>query len=1011
MESTPLSHELFENHPDPMWFYDCDTLEFLAVNEAAIKVYGYSKDEFLSMTIADIRPREDVAALRKTVSESGKGYADAGIWRHCLKSGEIIHVHITAHTVDFNGRRAELISARNVTRLVEMESRLELLLQQEKAAHRQAEQASALARVAGRAARLGGWIYDVPSNSLQWTAEAYAIHQEPEDIELSVERGIGYYDPKDQPAIERAFTRCLEQGESFDLVVQLITAKGEKVWVRSIGEAVSDSDGKIVVVQGAIQDINELIRTRMQLTETLESISDAFFTLDENWRFTFMNAKAENLLNRRRSELIGQNIWEQFPEAVGTTFQTQYERAAREQETVRFAEYFPPLETWFDVSAYPTHDGVAIYFRDVTSERQRDEQLHLLEAAVNQLNDILIITEAEPIDAPDGPKIVYVNNAFERQTGYAREEAMGKTPRILQGPLTDKRELQRIREAIAAFKPVRSELINYTKDGQELNLELDIAPIEGRDGRATHLVAIERETSERIAAEELVRVNAERFRLVAMATNDVIWDWDLQTDSVWWNDAMYSAFGYDRADLPDNSDSWTNNIHPDDQKFVIDSIHDTINGTDAYWAREYRFLRKDGVPLHVVDRGYVIRDSQGQAVRMVGSMLDVTELRELDRQLHQAQKMEVVGQLTGGIAHDFNNLLTVIMGNADSLSRNLSGQEKLRGMAELILAAAERGANLTSRLLAFARKQPLEPAAHNLNKLVSGVDDLLRRTMPEDIDVEIVRAGGLWLTEIDANQLELALLNLALNARDAMPTGGRLTIETANATLDDDYAAMHNEVVAGQYVMVSITDTGSGMNAETIEKAFEPFFTTKDVGKGSGLGLSMVYGFVKQSGGHAKIYSEVNEGTTIRLYFPRSYNASDTRAVHHSTGVGPTNGERILVVEDDELVRSYLVSQLIDLGYNVIGVSSGQAALDYLESAGAVDLLLTDVVMPGGMDGRKVADAVLHGWPQTKVLFTSGYTENAIVHNGRLDVGVQFLSKPYRREALAAKVRRVLDGD
>lgn len=388
---------------------------------------------------------------------------------------------------------------------------------------------------------------------------------------------------------------------------------------------------------------------------------------------------------------------------------------------------------------------------------------------------------------------------------------------------------------------------------------------------------------------------------------------------------------------------------------------------------------------------------------------DVTTQRAAEESLRQSQKIESLGQLTGGIAHDFNNLLTVILGNGEMLEHDETISPRGKQLAQTVVTAAARGADLTKRLLAFARRQPLEPKVINVNKLIGGIEGLLRRTLNEDIDLEITGAGGLWRTEIDPGQLEAALVNLAVNARDAMHNGGRLTIETANATLDDSYADTNSEVTAGQYVMVSVTDTGTGMSKETLERAFEPFFTTKGSGRGSGLGLSMVFGFVKQSGGHAKIYSEPGEGTTVKLYLPRSFSSTDAMVRTGKITAQATGSEHVLVVEDDDLVRQNVLHQLADLGYRVTGAENGAKALDILKSHESIDLLFTDVVMPGGINGRQLAEAAAQLRPGLKILFTSGYTENAIVHQGRLDRGVQLLSKPYRREELAAKIRKVLD--
>lgn len=387
------------------------------------------------------------------------------------------------------------------------------------------------------------------------------------------------------------------------------------------------------------------------------------------------------------------------------------------------------------------------------------------------------------------------------------------------------------------------------------------------------------------------------------------------------------------------------------------------------------------------------------------------DIEELNERLRRAQRLEAVGQLTGGVAHDFNNLLTVVLGNAELLAELNQGNPQQRKLAEMISAAAQRGAELTQRLLAFARKQALVPKVVALNPLVAGLDPLLRRTLGEHIEIELIRAAGLWPALVDPGQLENALLNLCLNARDAMPSGGRLTLETANARLDADYAALHIDVQAGQYVMVAVSDTGSGISPQHLKQVFEPFFTTKPTGKGTGLGLSMVYGFVKQSAGHVAIYSELGQGTTVRLYLPRA-NAEDTSGAgsEEATGTDTPMGGRgtILLVEDDADVRAYALSQLQGFGYTVMEAADGPTALAILQKRSDIDLLFTDVVMPGGMNGRALADAARRLYPQLRVLYTSGYTENAIVHHGRLDEGARLLGKPYRRSELDRAVRAAL---
>jgi PAS domain S-box-containing protein len=408
-----------------------------------------------------------------------------------------------------------------------------------------------------------------------------------------------------------------------------------------------------------------------------------------------------------------------------------------------------------------------------------------------------------------------------------------------------------------------------------------------------------------------------------------------------------------------------------------------------------------------------------EALRQLNATLEdqvAERTRELERNaevLRQSQKMEAIGQLTGGVAHDFNNLLQVIVGNLEVIRRSAppDGGRLLRA-ANAAMKGARRAAALTQRLLAFARRQPLAPKPIDANALVQGMSDLLHRSLGETVEIETVLGAGLWRVEADPGELENALLNLAVNARDAMPDGGRLTIETANAHIDEAYAAAHAEVLPGRYVVLSVSDTGTGMDEATLRQAFEPFFTTKPVGQGTGLGLSQVYGFVKQSGGHVKIYSEPGHGTTVRLYLPRLVAApSDDPVVVEAPLPEGHAQETILVLEDDEDVRRHSADSLRSLGYRVHEAGDGPSALRFLEQSGVqVDLLFTDVVLPAGLTGAEVARRARLLRPGLRVLFTTGYARNAVMHQGRLDSGVQLLTKPFTYADLASKVRDMLDG-
>ena len=404
---------------------------------------------------------------------------------------------------------------------------------------------------------------------------------------------------------------------------------------------------------------------------------------------------------------------------------------------------------------------------------------------------------------------------------------------------------------------------------------------------------------------------------------------------------------------------------------------------------------------------------QGQDLAEANENLraQIVQRENAESALRQVQKMEAMGQLTGGIAHDFNNLLQVIIGNLEVMQRrNLVGGDDAKRMVASALRGAQRAATLTQRLLAFARRQPLDPRLVDVNRLVTGMSELLHRTLGESITIETVLASGIWRVAADANQLENALLNLAVNARDAMPSGGRLTIETANTFIDEAYAQA-NEVKPGQYVLIAVSDTGSGMSSDVIAKAFEPFFTTKDVGKGSGLGLSQVYGFIRQSDGHAKIYSEPGQGTTIKLYLPRLVTAGESR--EPSPDASATTGRRgerhVLVVEDDDDVRAHAVAILSELGYAVLEAPDAASALRVLDEDHNVELLFTDVGLPGGLNGRELADEARRRQPELAVLYTTGYARNAIVHQGRLDPGVELITKPFTFASLAAKVNAVFE--
>ena len=607
--------------------------------------------------------------------------------------------------------------------------------------------------------------------------------------------------------------------------------------------------------------------------------------------------------------------------------------------------------------------------------------------------------------------MLYLSESFKRLTGYEAEDVLNNKCIDFASLIhPDDRQLpaQITAEAIAKKQSFQVEYRVIHKNGSVRWFWEQGSGICNADGEVEIIEGYITDITLQKEADASIRQSEQRFQLLSKATNDAIWDWDLQTNRIWWSDSFYSLFGSHKDKAEPTFEAWEKRVHPDDRKRVTGNLNRAVQTLQQSWSDNYRFQRNDGSYADVIDRGYVIYNNENAPVRMVGGITDISERLEIEEKLRQSQRLEAVGQLTGGVAHDFNNLLTVIVGNAEILTESLSVDSNLRGLSEMIQEAADRGAELIRSLLAFARRQPLDPKHVDVNQLLMNFQALLARSIGETITLELELPTELWLAQVDPGQLENALLNLAINARDAMPSGGRLLIETLNIVLSEEYAAQH-DVTPGDYVMVAVSDTGIGIAPENLDKVFEPFYTTKSKDKGTGLGLAMVYGFAKQSFGHVNVYSEVGQGTTIRLYLPRSPEehaqhtlASHTRLEH------PSGQESILVVEDDELVRSYVTAQLQASGYQVISASNGQQALEIIQGEQKIDLLFTDVVMPGGMTGRDLSDTAQRIRPGLKVLYTSGYTENSIVHHGRLDAGVMLLTKPYSREELMTKIHQAL---
>ena len=620
---------------------------------------------------------------------------------------------------------------------------------------------------------------------------------------------------------------------------------------------------------------------------------------------------------------------------------------------------------------------------------------------------------------PDG-LVASWNSGARRLQGYEPEEIIGRPYDMLFTPEDRARGVpQQALQTAARTGRFESEGWRVRKDGSRFWALATLDAVR-QDGELIGFAKITRDITERKQVRQRLVESEGRFRRLVDAVVDyAIFQLDRDGIVRTWNSGAERIKGYSADEIIGKHFS------------VFYSDEDRAAGAPARAletaAHEGRFeaegwrIRKDGSrfwALVVIDP---IRDEHGELIGFAKVTRDMTERMEVQRQLREvqqklamSQKMEAVGQLSGGIAHDFNNLLMIVLGNLETAQRQVKSAAEPNPNLQRAMAGAMRGAQraaaLTSRLLAFSRRQPLDPKPLDVNKFLAGAADFLQRSLGETIDVEGVGAAGVWQIEADPNQLESALVNLAINARDAMPGGGKVTIEATNIYADEHYCRANPELAPGQYVLICVSDTGSGMPPDVLSRAFEPFFTTKELGQGTGLGLSQVYGFVKQSGGHVKIYSEVDQGTTVKIYLPR-YTRQLEDEVEDETDVLGTgeDGEVILVVEDDHDLRAYLTEVLRGLGYTVLAASSGTAALPILEqTSNRIDLLLTDVVMPG-LNGRELGRRAVQMRPNLRVLYMTGYSRNAVVHHGRLEEGVELLQKPITQNLLATRVRDVLD--
>jgi PAS domain S-box-containing protein len=772
----------------------------------------------------------------------------------------------------------------------------------------------------------------------------------------------------------------------------------------------------------------------------LEASADCIKVLDLNGRLEFMSEGGMCVMEVDDISPIKGAFWPDFWTGEEHSKALTAVEEAKAGRVGQFQGLAPTmkgnLRSW-DVIVSPINgpdgkpDKLLSVSRDVTLSKQAEAQLRetsrRLDAILNNTREAVFLMDHRQ-------QCIYANAAAEALTGYTFQEMQDrplhdvvhhKKPDGSHYPL----EECPIDRAFPERAQMSGEELFVHADGSFYPVAFTASPVLDEEGSAIGTVIEARNIAETKARDEALRKSEAGLRelnetlelQVAERTADVDRTWRLSQDllAVVEADGTFAAvnaawpvlLGWSEPDL--QGVAFVEFTHPEDLEATL-AVFASVFETPLNTPYEYRLRHRDGsyrwfAWTAAFEAGRVY--ATGRHTTAEREQADA--LRQTEEQLRQSQKMEAVGQLTGGIAHDFNNLLTGVIGSLDMMQRQIAKGEtaKIERYATTAMTAANRAAALTHRLLAFSRRQPLDPKPVNANRLVTGMEELLRRTIGEAIRLEIVTAGGLWQTLCDPPQLESAILNLAINARDAMDEGGTLTIETCNAHLDNAYAPKSRDVQPGQYICICVTDTGSGMTPGVIAKAFDPFFTTKPIGQGTGLGLSMIYGFARQSEGYAKIYSEVGQGTTVKLYLPRYYGRgedAEEASLVLTEGHRSEHAEMVLVVEDESAVRELVVDVLEELGYRATQASDGPSGLKLLQSDLRIDLLVSDVGLPG-MNGRQLADQARERRPELKVLFMTGYAENAAIANGFLGPGMQMITKPFAIEALATRIRDMIE--
>ncbi len=968
-------------------------------NKATAAIAGSSVEKLLELDF-----RELESYRRSGVLEAAE---------QALRTGELVRKEI--HAVNTYGKSV-WYEALLSSCAIEGEKHL-LFLVYDLSARKEAEEAVRYnlerLKLALDAAHAGTWEWNLRTNENVWSDELWALYGlEPHSCQPSYEAWSRAIHPDDRSRVEQVVRAAAQAGAEVACEWRVVLRDGSLRWLMSRGRPIRTSDGTVDRYIGIALDVTEARQRAQDMALLLKSMANAFVVwrteLDADgnlsaFYFDYFNDAYERVSGLRLDQVRGKSVREVWPQTEKSWFDV-YGEIARTGESKSFELFHGATQGLYSCTAYrPPHlsDRICVVFEDITERAAIHKQLESLAAQQRAILNAVPVG----ISLVRGRRMQWVNAEAARMLGYEIDQLQGASASVLYLNPEDFERLDRDGyPRIARGEVYSTEALFKKKDGTPVWCHMKGQAVDPRDPDSGTIWCIA-DTTERRAAEAALRDSEERFKRLVQHSSDIICVTDESYVVVSISESVVGTLGYEPGELLGAGE--LDQVHPDDAEMVTRVFAEIVKNPGTPRRIEYRRRHKAGkwVPMEVVGTN-LLADSAVRGV--VFNMRDVSERTRLSDQLQQAMKMEAIGRLAGGVAHDFNNLLCAISGNVELLEMDLGPTNPVRARLREVASAADRAAALTRQLLAFSRRQIIEPRVVNLNELVQELRKLLVRVIGEDIELRTVLAEELGSVRLDPGQFEQVLVNLVVNARDAMPEGGTLVLETRNIDLDAEYESLHPGVVPGPYVQLAVNDTGVGMDLHVKQRLFEPFFTTKPKGKGTGLGLATIFGAVKQAGGAVEVYSEVGKGSTFKLYFPR-VDAPPERLVRAVSAVAtPLGTETVLLVEDEERVRNLGRAILRRLGYTVLAAANATEALALAtDHRGPIHLLMTDVVLPG-MNGRELADRLCAVHPETKVLYTSGYTENVVVHHGVVDENTNFIGKPYAVGVLAAKIRRAL---